>query len=236
MLMAGSGITSLEAGYKAYPSSTRDKNKGAWDQPFLALNHLGIADWGDYYGHIKVENPGRWSENQSGKDGVSTIKGLGIVQYELAGSALHLWGQNFITGNSNLAEDNLYLGVSHTLNRAGVILNGGLGINYSYASFSPTDQDFDGLSGYAAVVNVRYPFVVMGVKNILQVYYEGQFDRARQHQRVFDYRGYGHQLITSLKVNLTDMLYARLYLTQFDSWASTPNDGIEYGASGGISF
>lgn len=171
-----------------------------------------------------------------GQDGVTTIKVLNIVEYALTKSAFNIWGQNIITANENLVEDNLYFGGSHNVKLAGAAINYGIGFNYTYASFSPTNQDFSGMSGYAAVFNLRYPFAAMGVKNTLLIYYEGQFDRAPQHKKVFAYRDYGHQLITTLKTNITDTIYTKLHVTQFDSWAATPKGGIEYGVAVGINF
>lgn len=41
-VFAGVNVTSLEAGYKAYPSATKQKNKGAWDQSVLNSSIWGL--------------------------------------------------------------------------------------------------------------------------------------------------------------------------------------------------
>ncbi|WP_416918967.1 hypothetical protein [Shewanella sp.] len=40
--------TSIDLGYKFYTNSTEDDNPGVFNQPFVRLNHLGIADWGGF--------------------------------------------------------------------------------------------------------------------------------------------------------------------------------------------
>ncbi|USD38124.1 MULTISPECIES: outer membrane protein OmpK [Ferrimonas] len=228
--------TSLDLGYKAYTSDTRDDNAGAYNQPFLKLSHFNKADWGTLFAYVKLENPGEVKDAQHGADGKLTVKSLAIVDKQIGSSNHNLWMQNFLSSNRTVMEDNLYLGLTTNQKFNGLFINAGIGINYSAASFSPTNASFDGLSGGAAVINARYPFALAGLKHSLTVNYEGQFGRDDEHKQTLGYDSYGHQLITTLKTNLTESLYTKLHLTQFDSWGATPNDGIEYGIAIGMSF
>ncbi|WP_025821366.1 outer membrane protein OmpK [Shewanella marina] len=236
MAMADVNVTNVELGYKAYTSSTKTDNKGVFDQSFVKLNHLAIVDWGNYFANIKLENPGQWSHDQSGQAGKTTLKALNIIEYNLGTTKFNLWGQNFISANKTVVEDNLYLGVSHDVSLAGVSINYGLGANYTFASLTPTNGEFNGMSGYATVLNLRYPLTVLGLKNMLSLNYEGQFDRATEHQHLLGYRSYGHQIITTLKTNISKSIYSKLHITHFDSWGSTPRGGIEYGVAIGMNF
>ncbi|MGL5487788.1 MAG: outer membrane protein OmpK, partial [Shewanella sp.] len=92
------------------------------------------------------------------------------------------------------------------------------------------------LSGYAVVLNAKYPFELLGFKNSLSLNYEAQIDRDKAHQALFSYDSYGHQIITTLQTNLTDSVFSKIYVTHYDSWGSQYNDGIEYGVSVGYQF
>ena len=228
--------TSVDIGYKAYTSETKDDNGGAYDQPFVKLTHFNKADWGTLLAYIKLENPGEVQDAQGGKDGKLTVKSLVIVDKQIADSSYNYWAQNFLSSNRTVMEDNLYLGITTNRKYGDLFINTGIGLNYSAASFSPTGSHFDGLSGYAAVINASYPFSGLGLKNSVSVNYEGQFDRDEEHMSTLGYANYGHQIITTLKTSITDSFYTKLHVTHFDSWGATPNDGIEYGVAVGFSF
>ncbi|WP_028109163.1 outer membrane protein OmpK [Ferrimonas futtsuensis] len=228
--------TSLDIGYKAYTSDTKDDNRGAYDQPFFKLSHFNKADWGTLFAYVKLENPGEVKDAQHGADGKLTVKSLTIVDKQIGDSAYNWWLQNFLVSNRTVMEDNLYLGFTTNRKYGQLFINAGLGINYSAASFSPTSASFDGLSGGAAVINARYPLQFLGLKHSLSLNYEGQFGRDDEHKATLGYDSYGHQIITTLKTSLGEGIYTKLHLTQFDSWGATPNDGIEYGLAIGFSF
>ncbi|QFU24536.1 outer membrane protein OmpK [Shewanella eurypsychrophilus] len=228
--------TSVDVGYKAYTSDTKDDNGGAYDQPFVKLTHFNKADWGTLLAYIKLENPGEINDAQNDKDGKLTVKSLIIVDKQISDSKYNYWMQNFLVSNRTVMEDNLYLGVTTNRKYGGLFLNAGVGVNYSAASLAPTGAHFDGISGYAAVINARYPFSAMGLKHSLSVNYEGQFDRDEEHMSTLGYASYGHQIITTLKTSMTESFYTKLHMTHFDSWGATPNDGIEYGVAVGFSF
>lgn len=78
--------TSVDLGYKFYTSDTKDDNPGVFNQPFVKLNHLGIADWGTYFANLKLENPAEIAENQKHVDGKTTIKSLLILENKLGES------------------------------------------------------------------------------------------------------------------------------------------------------
>ncbi|WP_076411890.1 outer membrane protein OmpK [Shewanella sp. UCD-KL12] len=228
--------TSVDIGYKAYTSDTKDDNGGAYDQPFVKLTHFNKADWGTLLAYIKLENPGEVKDAQHDADGKLTVKSLIIVDKQISDSKYNFWMQNFLVSNRTVMEDNLYLGVTTNRKYGDLFLNAGAGVNYSAASLTPTGESFDGISGYAAVINARYPFSALGLKHSLSVNYEGQFDRDEQHMSTLGYASYGHQLITTLKTSMTDSFYTKLHMTHFDSWGSTANDGIEYGVAVGFTF
>lgn len=228
--------TSVDMGYKAYTSETKSDNGGAYDQPFVKLTHFNKADWGTLLAYVKLENPGEVKDAQHGKEGKLTVKSLVIVDKQIADSNYNLWVQNFVVTNRTIMEDNLYLGVTTNRKYGDLFINAGLGINYSAAHFDPTGASFDGVSGYAAVINARYPLAFAGLKHSLSINYEGQMDRDRDHMSTLGYDSYGHQLITTLKTNISGSFYTKLHLTHFDSWGSVPNDGIEYGAAIGFTF
>jgi hypothetical protein len=228
--------TSLDIGYKAYTSDTKDDNRGAYDQPFVKLTHFEKADWGTLLAYIKLENPGEIKDAQNDADGKLTVKSLIIVDKQISDSKYNYWMQNFLVSNRTVMEDNLYLGVTTNRKYGGLFINAGVGVNYTAASLAPTGANFDGISGYAAVINARYPFSTMGLKHSLSVNYEGQFDRDEEHMSTLGYASYGHQIITTLKTSITESFYTKLHMTHFDSWGSTPNDGIEYGVAVGFTF
>ncbi|EDQ01877.1 outer membrane protein OmpK [Shewanella benthica] len=228
--------TSLDIGYKAYTSDTKSDNGGAYDQPFVKLTHFNKAEWGTLIAYVKLENPGEISDAQHGKDGKLTVKSLLIIDKQIADSSFNIWAQNFLISNRTVMEDNFYLGVTTNQKFGSLFVNAGVGLNYSAAHFDPSGESFDGLSGYAVVINVRYPFSAMGLKHSLSVNYEGQIDRDEDHMSTLGYASYGHQIITTLKTSVSDSFYTKLHLTQFDSWGAAPNDGIEYGVSVGFKF
>ena len=228
--------TSVDLGYKFYTESTKDDNPGVFNQPFVKLNHLGIADWGTYFANIKLENPAELAENQKNQDGKTTLKSLMILENQLGESNFNFWTQNFISASETLVEDNLYLGLTHNTKFKSLSLNYGVGFNYTFGNFSPTSEKFNDLSGYALVVNAKYPFELLGAKHSLSLNYEAQIDRDKAHQELFSYESYGHQIITTLQTNLTDSIYTKLHLTHYDSWGAQYNDGIEYGVSVGYQF
>lgn len=228
--------TSVDLGYKFYTSDTKNDNPGVFNQPFIKLNHLGIADWGTYFANLKLENPAEIAENQKHLDGKTTIKSLLIIENKLGESQFNFWTQNFISASETLVEDNLYLGVTHNAKIQKLSLNYGVGLNYTIGNFSPTSEKFNDLSGYAVVLNAKYPFEFLGFKNSLSLNYEAQIDRDKAHQALFSYDSYGHQIITTLQTNLTDSVFSKIYVTHYDSWGSQYNDGIEYGVSVGYQF
>ena len=236
MVAPAMSATSLDVGYKAYTSDTKDDNGGAYDQPFIKLTHFNKADWGSLLAYIKLENPGEVKDAQNNTDGKLTVKSLVIVDKQISDSKFNYWGQNFLSSNRTVMEDNLYLGVTTNRKYGDLFINAGVGFNYSAASLAPTGASFDGISGYAAVINARYPFAALGLKHSLSVNYEGQFNRDEEHMNTLGYASYGHQIITTLKTSITDSFYTKLHLTQFDSWGVTPNDGIEYGVAIGYTF
>lgn len=228
--------TSLDIGYKAYTSDTKSDNGGAYDQPFVKLTHFNKAEWGTLIAYVKLENPGEINDAQHGKDGKLTVKSLLIIDKQIADSSFNIWAQNFLVSNRTVMEDNFYLGVTTNQKFGSLFVNAGVGLNYSAAHFDPTGESFDGLSGYAAVINARYPFSAMGLKHSLSVNYEGQIDRDEDYMSTLGYASYGHQIITTLKTSVSDSFYTKLHLTQFDSWGAAPNDGIEYGVAVGFNF
>ncbi|WP_345875274.1 outer membrane protein OmpK [Shewanella algae] len=228
--------TSLDLGYKFYTSDTKDDNPGVFNQPFLKLNHLGLADWGSYFANIKLENPGEVAENQKNEDGKTTLKSLAIIEHKLGESGFNFWAQNFISASETLVEDNLYLGVTHNSKFGDLALNYGVGFNYTFGHFSPTDENFNDISGYALVLNAKYPLSFAGLKHNLSVNYEAQIDRDEEHQKLFSYDSYGHQIILGWQTQFTDAFYGKLHLTQYDSWGAQYNDGIEYGLAFGYQF
>ncbi|MEC4728972.1 outer membrane protein OmpK [Shewanella sp. D64] len=228
--------TSVDIGYKAYTSETKDDNGGAYEQPFVKLTHFNKADWGTLLAYIKLENVGEVKDAQDDKDGKLTVKSLIVVDKQIAKTKYNYWAQNFLSSNRTVMEDNLYLGVTTNRKYGDLFINAGAGLNYTAASFSPTGAHFDGLSGYAAVINASYPFSALGLKHSLAVNYEGQFDRDEEHMSTLAYDSYGHQIITTLKTSISQSFYTKLHLTHFDSWGAAPNDGIEYGVSVGFTF
>ncbi|HAY95542.1 outer membrane protein OmpK, partial [Shewanella sp.] len=155
--------TSVDLGYKFYTSDAKNDNPGVFNQPFVKLNHLGIADWGTYFANLKLENPAEIAENQKNLDGKTTIKSLLILENKLGESQFNFWTQNFISASETLVEDNLYLGITHNAKIQNLSLNYGIGLNYTIGSFSPTSEKFNDLSGYAVVLNAKYPFELLGL-------------------------------------------------------------------------
>jgi hypothetical protein len=228
--------TSVDFGYKAHTSDTKSDNGGAYDQPFVKLTHFNKADWGTLLAYVKFENPREVKEAQHGADGKLTVKSLFIIDKQISDTSYNLWGQNFSVSNRTVMEDNLYLGVTTNRKYGDLFINAGIGLNYSVAHFDPTGANFDGISGYAAVINASYPFSAIGLKHSLSVNYEGQIDRDEDHMSTLGYDSYGHQIITTLKTSMTESFYTKLHMTHFDSWGSAPNDGIEYGVAVGFTF
>jgi hypothetical protein len=228
--------TSVDLGYKFYTNDTKNDNPGVFNQPFVKLNHLGIADWGSYFANVKLENPAELAENQKNIDGKTTIKSLMIIENRLGESQFNFWTQNFVSASETLVEDNLYFGLTHNAKFKDLSLNYGVGLNYTFGNFSPTSAKFNDLSGYAVVLNAKYPFDFLGFNHSLSLNYEAQIDRDEVHQELFSYNSYGHQIITTIQTKLTDSIYSKLHLTHYDSWGSQYNDGLEYGISIGYQF
>lgn len=237
-LLTGSAFagTTFDLGYKAHTSSTKDDNGGAYDQPFVKITHFNKADWGTLLAYLKLENPGEIADAQHGKDGKLTVKNLMIIDKQIGDTAYNWWLQNFLVSNRTVMEDNLYLGLTTNRKFDKLFINAGAGLNYSAAHFDPTGASFDGISGGAVVINAIYPMQAFNLKHRLSVNYEGQFARDDEHKSTLGYDSYGHQIITTFKTSLTDTVYTKLHLTHFDSWGSSPNDGIEYGVAIGFNF
>ncbi len=236
LAQASVSATRVELGYKAHSGATLARNPGAFDQPFLQLDFSLAEDWGRLFSTSKLENPGRWARDQSGQPGRMTFKSLNVLEPKLGDSDYHLLLQNFISASSSSVEDNVYLGATRDLSWGPASLSVGAGWHYTASSFRATDLAYTGPSGYFALVNLRYPFSLLGHSNAFSIAYNGQFDRAGAHQAVFRYQDYGHQLVNTLKTELTDRLYTKLYLTHLDSIGATPFGNLEYGFAIGLNL
>lgn len=224
--------TSVEAGYMGFIASTKDKNPGAFDQPFISFNHVAGTDDYSFFQMIKFENPNNVSSNKR-----MSTKALTVFRNNIAATNFKVWGQNFLVANKSLVEDNVYMGLTHSVNLSEVKLRYGAGLHYTHSSSNITNKDYTGMSGGVANINTAYKTQLFGLPLGLSLDYITQFARNEEHAAVFNYdKNYGHQIILAAKADLNSSLYAKLAVKDYKSWGATPNDGQEYSVSVGYKF
>lgn len=219
-------------GYE-YLLDAEDNNPNLFDQPYIVLGNTTIADWGSAVGWLRFENPTDSAENQQGNDGGATTKAWLKLDYNIGDLPFNFWFQSFTSGNKAAFEQDFYLGGSYDVNIGKLKGTFGLGMQYAYASFSPTDKSFNGSSGYATTLMLKYPLTA----NITsKLYYEAQFERSDEHRDVLGYESYGHQAVVGLDYNFTSQLFAGIQYKHRQSWGGALNDGGELFFEAGYNF
>lgn len=219
-------------GYE-YLLDAEDNNPNLYDQAYVVLSNTTIADWGSALGWLRFENPLDSAENQQGQDAGATTKAWLKLDYNLGDSPFNIWVQSFTNASTPSVEQNFYYGGSYDINLGKLKGTFGLGLNHTYASFSPTHISFTGSSGFATTLMVKYPLT----DNVIsKLYYEGQFDRSNGHRSVYGYESYGHQAVIGLDYMLTPSFFVGTQYKHRKSWGGALNDGGELFFEAGYNF
>ncbi|MGI3003528.1 outer membrane protein OmpK [Shewanella algae] len=229
---AAAASTRVETGYLGFPGDTRSDNRGAFNQPFVALSYFNRDERNTFYQLLKVENPAKVVADKR-----VAFKSLTIWHYRLNEERTALWLQNFLGTHKHLTEDNFYLGLKQHFDYGSLRFNLGLAGHYTVSQSNLTDRDYSGLSGVVLNGNSYYDLPVLPKGWKLNLDYTAAFGRDHEHAAVFGYdTDYGHQLFAALSGPLIRDLNLKLQLTHYQSWGTAPNDGLEYSVAVNYAF
>ncbi len=134
------GFANVSANYLDWSGGTTDRS-GKEDFLYIEIEGGAGYDWGDVYGFIDFENPGKgeWNKDQSGDDFSDQVRiaAKGSVAVNVGDTNWNYYGHIYsISDSSGFYEQNIILGVSYDLNTDfGLWVKPFLGAHYVHNNF-----------------------------------------------------------------------------------------------------